>query len=260
MKKANPITKKTTLAVLRSITTEHVETFCKILGFTGVSYLWKLESRHRDLTVEIALRAQKETAISADWLLAEDVSAPPVDDMGDAYTKETYDRRRAKIESGNLSSIPFYGSGIPGTIGARAEAIFHSAREKRDELLFQYKYNRALDDLEKEFGSKAEVEEGLRDTASAVLQLRYIFQEKREFASGKPIKEKYAIKEYEGTRKAFFRELAKLRKTYVSSPGHMLPYGPELLPVLEGVAKLMGIEPPTRFGHPYWADDRENDD
>jgi hypothetical protein len=58
----------------------------------GVSknYLWKLESAQKPLGEELALRIQKETAISAAWLLWA-ASRQPIDDMGDPYSHTTCD-------------------------------------------------------------------------------------------------------------------------------------------------------------------------
>ena len=235
---------KTPLAQLRHLVGEHVATFAKLFGITE-GYLWRLESGHKPLGEELALRIQKETAISAAWLLG-DASRPPVDDLGDPYTPKTYSRRRAAL-TGKGGSLQKQGS-VPGLLGAHVDAILAAATRTHDESIFRYRLGQFLSDARADFGKDERVEREGETTSLALKSLKDIFRERRHPKTGKPITGEYAVPEYQEAREAFRKELTKLRKKARKPIALGMPAsGPGILPMLEIVAVLVGIEKPWWF-------------
>ena len=242
---------KTRLAQLRGLVGEHVATFARMLGITE-GYLWRLESGHKPLGEELALRVQKQTGAAAGWLLG-DVSGPPIDDMGDPYTRTTYDRRRAAL-AGEGGSLPKRGS-VPGLLGAQVDAIFASASRTNDERIFHYRFNNVLAQAAADFGKDERVEREGETGALALKSLRDVFRERLDLKTGKPIKGKYVVPEYQECREAFLAMLEKLRKKARKPFAYgMPPDGPGILPILEIVAVLAGVE------KPWWLKEHESED
>jgi transcriptional regulator with XRE-family HTH domain len=233
--------KKTPLAVLRHLVGEHVSDFARTIGLS-VNYLWKLESAQKPLGEEVALRVQKATGVDAAWLLG-DAIRHPVDDMGDPYTFATYERRRAAL-AGEGGSMPKQGS-VPGFLGARVDAILVGAASTHDERIFRYRLAQFLANAKADFGSDERVQRDGETAALALQSLRDIFRERLHPKTGKPITGKYVVPEYQEARDAFRKELTKLRKkAYQPIALGMPASGPGILPVLEVVAVLVGIETP----------------
>ena len=230
---------KTPLAVLRQITGEHVSSFARILGIS-IDYLQKLESNQRSLTEELAARIHKATGISVSWLLG-NAKHRAVDDMGLPYSRERYVRRRAILE-GKRSSSSSRGA-LRGLWGAKIDAVMASAQREHDESLFIYGVNRFLADAVAQFGSDEQVEREGETDALALKPLKEIFSEGRHPKTGHPIKGSYAFPEYQECRDAFILMLKKLRKNARKPIAPGRPHsGPSILPILEAVAVLMGVE------------------
>jgi transcriptional regulator with XRE-family HTH domain len=235
---------KTPLAQLRHLVGEHVATFAGMFGITE-GYLWRLESGHKPLGEELALRIQKETAISAAWLLGH-ASRPPIDDMGDPYTLKTYSRRRAAL-AGKGGSLPKRGS-VRGLLGAQVDAILAGAVRTHDESIFLYRLGQFLADAKADFGNDERVEGEGQRTALALKSLKDIFRERQHPQTEKPITGEYVVPEYREAREAFRKELTKLRKKARKPIALGMPAsGPGILPILEIVAALVGIEKPWWF-------------
>ena len=232
---------KTPLAVLRGLAGEHVSDFAEMIG-ASVNYLWKLESAQKPLNEELALRIQKQTAVSATWLLG-DVSAPPIDDMGDPYTRTTYERRRAAL-AGASGSLPKQGS-VPGLLGAQVDAVLAGASRTHDERVFRYRFNSFLAQAAADFGKDEQVEQAGETAALALKSLRDIFLGRLDPKTGKRLKDKYAVPGYQECREAFHLILGELRKEARKPLAYGMPAsGPGILPILEIVAVLAGVEEP----------------
>jgi transcriptional regulator with XRE-family HTH domain len=235
--------KKTPLAVLRDLVGEHVSDFATMIG-VSVNYLWKLESAQKPLGEELALRIQKETAISAAWLLGA-ASRQPIDDMGDPYSHTTYDRRRAALAG--KGSLPKRVS-MPGFLGPKADAILAGAARTHDERVFLYRLGKFLSIAQADFGKDERVERDGESAALAMKSLRDIFRERLHPKTGKPIDGEYVVPEYQEAREAFRKELTKLRKKARKPIALGMPAaGPGILPILEIIAALVGIEKPWWF-------------
>lgn len=245
---------KTPLAVLRGRTGEHVSDFAKMIG-ASVNYLWKLESAQKPLNEELALRIQKQTAVSAAWLLG-DVSAPPIDDMGDPYTRTTYERRRAAL-AGAGGSLPKQGS-VPGLLGARVDAVLAGASRTHDERVFRYRFNNFLAQATADFGVDEQVERDGATAALALKSLRDIFLKQLDPETGKRGKAKYAVQGYQGCREEFRLMLEELRREAQAPLAYGMPAsGPGILPILQIVAVLAGIEEPWWLRNDAPFDDAE---
>ena len=235
--------RKTTVAVHRSLLGIKVADYSDMIG-RKTSYLQGIETGREQLTEELALIIEKQTAVSHVWLLAGDVNTAPFSEAGEPYSVETFKRRRQQIETGNLPRRGF----IPGMIGVGAEAIFASANKSGVDSLFHHRYRQALNELEHLFGKDETTERNHEITALALKSLRDIFSLKRHSRTGKPLPGKYAIEGYEETRRVFFEQLEELRKQARRPLGMGMPAsGPGLLPILEIVATLVFIEPPWWF-------------
>ena len=237
--------RKTTVAVHRSLLGIKVADYSDMIG-RKTFYLQGIETGRERLTEELALIIEKQTAVSHVWLLAGDVNADPFNELGDPYSVETFKRRRQQIETRHLPPRGF----VPGMIGVKAEAIFASANKSGDDSLFRHRYGRALNELEHLFGKDETTERNHEITALALKSLRDIFYLKRHSRTGKPLRGKYAIKGYEETRRVFFEQLEELRKQARRPLAFGMPAsGPGLLPILQIVAILVGVE------QPWWLKD-----
>ena len=244
--------KKTPLAVLRDLVGEHVSDFARMTG-VSVNYLWKLESAQKPLGEELALRIQKETAAAAHWLLG-DISRPPVDDMGDPYTRTTYERRRA-ARAKAPGTLPKQGS-VPGLLGVPVDAILAGAARTHDESIFRYRLEQFLFKATTDFGKDERVEREGETAALALKSLKDIFRERQHPKTRKPIEGEYVVPKYQECRDAFLAMLGKLRQKGRKPIALGMPAsGPGILPVLEAVAVLVGIE------KPWWLkEDNQNED
>jgi hypothetical protein len=104
---------------------------------------------------------------------------------------------------------------------------------------------RLLFELEHLFGKDETAEREHENTALVLKSLRDIFYLKRHSRTGKPLRGQYAIEGYEETRRVFFEQLRELRKQAREPLAFGMPAsGPGLLPILQIVAILVGVEPP----------------
>jgi len=138
--------KKTTLAVLRDILGSidgHEASFAAMID-RSVSWVKKASSEGGRLHPKITQLISSKTGISADWLLAENLSLLPVEiDNRTPYTRESYDKWRSPGES-YIGVDPV--SGVPQClaeiIGAFASAI--QAGKSRLALDDLWKFSQAM--------------------------------------------------------------------------------------------------------------------
>ena len=177
----------------------------------------------------------------------------PIDDMGDPYSHATYERRRAAL-AGNGGSPPKRGS-VPGFLGSKADAILAGAARTHDERIFLYRLGKFLSVAESDFGKDEQVERDGVTAALALKSLSDIFRERLHPKTGKPIEGEYVVPQYQECREAFFAMLGKLRNKGRKPIALGMPAsGPGILPVLETVAVLAGIE------KPWWLKEDQNED
>lgn len=165
--------KRTTAAFLRSIIDIKVEEMAAILNCSTFT-IHSLESpgiggkpRLR-LSDDLAKRISHETGVSIAWLLAGDLSTPPISQNGRPYTVETFTRHRARKnhpvdKAVDQILIPIYACNCH----QRARAIMQSANKKGDFQLARYKFDRALQTLADEFGEDAAMMEANTDDVVA---------------------------------------------------------------------------------------------
>jgi transcriptional regulator with XRE-family HTH domain len=87
--------RRTTVAVLRLKTGLSAEEFGQLIE-KSLSTVKSIESGKLALSVRTAATIAQKTGISLRWLLDGDVSAPMIDDSGEPWTVETYEKARVK--------------------------------------------------------------------------------------------------------------------------------------------------------------------
>ena len=102
-----PSPQRHTLAVLRTL-----------IGFTqkqmaniaecSVPTIQAVELCKLKLSADLADRIHFQTGICTEWLLANDVSKPPVSSRGDPYTKESFEERQASLASPKKTTVGSY--------------------------------------------------------------------------------------------------------------------------------------------------------
>jgi transcriptional regulator with XRE-family HTH domain len=134
----------------------------KILGLTqrelaamvGCSKvtIQKVELRDEKLSLPPALasRLEHELGISAAYLLAGNPRKPPVTPRGGPFTKLGYEAHRAKLEAGMR---PEKSAFFPFREIAELGAIASAAGDKGRLAFFNYKLDRTIRELRKEFGA-----------------------------------------------------------------------------------------------------------
>jgi hypothetical protein len=98
---------KTCLAVLRGIlgpAAGQEKRFSALIG-KSVSWLKKASSGQIPLTQDVILRINFETGAPISWLEENDPTAPPTNELGETYSRESYDQRRAELAR-DYSRIP----------------------------------------------------------------------------------------------------------------------------------------------------------
>lgn len=229
---------KTRLAKLRQLIGIDAVAFARRAGIS-LNYLQRLESGHRPLGEELALRIQKQTAVAAQWLLGGG-AGNPVDDMGDLYTRRTYERRRIALAE-RPGTLP-QRAHLRGMLGAKVEAIVAAAGRAHDERIFCYRLEKFLAENAAEFGIDEEVARLGEKEAMLLKSLRDVFDER--------------ITGYRKCRKQFASMLTTLEKKAQKplAPG-MPASGPGILPILQIVAVQVGIREPWRINDNHDDDD-----
>ena len=96
------------------------------------------------LTSENAERLSHQTAISVDWLLANDVSKPIINSFGEPYTQKDFDDRQKAILNPNPDSDLRYARGTLASCCAKIAAILVRGAERGQPVEYAYKLNMAL--------------------------------------------------------------------------------------------------------------------
>ena len=140
-------------------------------------------------------------------------------------------------------------------LGHRSMRSSLAAARTQDERIFHYRLNNVLAQAAADFGKNEQVERESETAALALKSLRDLFRERLDLKTGKPSKGKYVVPEYQECREAFLTMLKKLRKKARKPLAYgMPPAGPGILPILEIVAVLVGIE------KPWWLKEHESED
>lgn len=112
-----------------------------------------LESGRLKLSETMAVRIAHETGAAVSWLL-EGKPTLPVSRSGKPYTRELFERARAKEEDpGDL----LYVIVLPVACGSAIKSVLRVASRNRDISLAVYKIKRAVNDLINEFCSPKDI-------------------------------------------------------------------------------------------------------
>jgi transcriptional regulator with XRE-family HTH domain len=143
--------KKSTLAVLRKIMRLTPEQLGKRLGCSGHT-INKIEINRIALGEERATKLFHDTGVSLPWLLANDPKAPPVSAKGEPYTIARYDEYAAKKKSFFDQQRPEFRRSNAIGFCAHLFAILENANAKKKYYMATYKVDKAIKELQQEFG------------------------------------------------------------------------------------------------------------
>ena len=112
----------------------------------------KIELRDKKLSLPPALasRLEHEIGVSAAYLLAGNTRKPPITPRGGPLTKLGYEAHRAKLEAGMRPEKSVF---FPFREMAELAAIASAAGDKGRLAFFNYKLDRTIRELRKEFGA-----------------------------------------------------------------------------------------------------------
>lgn len=157
-----PSLQKHTLAKLRVLVGLGQKELADLLGRATTS-IQKIEAGQLPLGAELAGQIALKTGINLKWLIEDKVSRPPIDSYGKPYTRATFDETRAFMNSGYPAPVLDFQI---WSQYSRFTSIIWSALDKDRFMLFDYKVNRALAALEKEFGHEPMVEKTAWNTGA----------------------------------------------------------------------------------------------
>ena len=123
----------------------------EMVGCSKVT-IQKVELRDKKLSLPPALasRIEHEVGVSAAYLLAGDARKPPVTPRGGPLTKLAYEAHRAKLEAGMRPEKSVF---FPFREIAELGAIASAAGGKGRLAFFNYKLDRILREMRKDFGA-----------------------------------------------------------------------------------------------------------
>ncbi len=144
-------TLKTTAAVLRAITEERdLAVWANHLG-KSVHTIRHLEAGSLKLSAATAGKMNYETGISIKWLMDVKPAAPPITPNGREYTKEIYDKVRARKKYFATVKDENVRSTVLDVLGVICRVLV-SANRNRNFHLAVYRTAKALAELRAEFG------------------------------------------------------------------------------------------------------------
>jgi DNA-binding XRE family transcriptional regulator len=145
------------LAVLRGICQMGQKEMADLVKCATIT-IQKIENRGLDLSEGLARRISHETGAPLDWLLNGDPSKPAIGFGGRPYTRESFDRFRARKTPHHKVIdellLPAYALSCHVTIRAIAESAH---KRSADFQLFRYKLDLVLKDMAKEFGESKSI-------------------------------------------------------------------------------------------------------
>lgn len=162
-----PSPQRHTLAVLRTLIGFTQKEMAQILD-CSVPTVQAVELGKLKLSMDLAQRVHFQTSISTEWLLADDVSQPPVTEQGKPYTKERFEGVQAALLSPKKAGIDtLYDHWKAREMfikNVKLLAILYTEAYKRGKVpIVFYKGIMANKELmEKEIGENADIEEKLK--------------------------------------------------------------------------------------------------
>ena len=144
------------VAVLRHMIGKTQEEFAGLIGYSAPT-IESIEVGRLNLSEKLAQRISEKTGVNVGWLLRGNPQAHMIDQQGNPYTTQTF------VEHA-LGEIPLPPLGEQIRILAVEQAghlasIILSAYDRGNYQLCMYKIQEALDELERQFGRKEEVDQ-----------------------------------------------------------------------------------------------------
>ncbi len=141
------------VAVLRQLCGMYQQQFADEIAGCSRIYLQKIEQTPafggQKISERLAMQIAHNTGVSIDWLLAADPAAPPVDELGSAYTPESFEWHRAGFKKGEARSRSI---GFPLRYAMTIAGIGCAAGNQGKAKLFMWRLREFLDRSSKEFG------------------------------------------------------------------------------------------------------------
>lgn len=165
--------RKTTLAVLRDIlgpTDGHEASFAAMID-RSVSWVKKASSEAGRVHPKVAQLISSKTGISADWLLAGNLSLLPVEtDNRTPYTRESYDKWRGPGET-SIGVDPI--SGVPQCVAQIIGAFASAIQSGKSHLALDdvWKFSQAM---HLRYGPPKSPQAALDDLVRVTEELRYL--------------------------------------------------------------------------------------
>lgn len=159
---------RTCLAVLRGHTNLNAAGFAELIG-RSLDWMKKAESGKIPVPRPVLEAAAIQTGVALGWLVAGDVSAPPVDRVGRPYTLQTFHAHRGRLKSRRMEAL--HAVNVCAWLPELA-AIAESAAGKFELALFGSDLHRAVKRLRVRYGSEAKTARGALD---AMKQNREVF-------------------------------------------------------------------------------------
>jgi transcriptional regulator with XRE-family HTH domain len=148
---------KHVLAVLRRILELNQQEMADLLG-CSMPTIQAVEYGKLPLSQKLAAEIQQRTGVDLAWLLSNDISKPPVNHLGEPYTKELFETRQAFLKTkiydseGEGLAIRFQFSRLVGMLACASIGAIQNGKHS----LFSYKCSKFLEEMEEEFGGDPE--------------------------------------------------------------------------------------------------------
>lgn len=147
---------KHALAALRRIIGLEQKQLALLVG-CSLPTIQAIEYRKLKLSEKLGEKISCETGVGLDWLMASDPTKPAVDASGAPYSKATFEKQRAWLET-KVGENAMDAVLVPLALWqviAEAAALASSAVKRNKFQLFRYKYKKSTAALEQEFGCDA---------------------------------------------------------------------------------------------------------
>jgi DNA-binding XRE family transcriptional regulator len=162
-----PSPQRHTLAVLRTLTGLTQKELAQILDCSTPT-VQAIELGKLKLSMDLAMRVHFQTGASTEWLLADDISQPPVSTAGTPYNKTLFEQRQAALlspkESGTGALWDHWRDREMFMKNVKLLAILYTEAYKRGKVpIVFYKATIATKEIfEKEIGEHADIEQKLK--------------------------------------------------------------------------------------------------
>jgi hypothetical protein len=159
--------KKTTVSVLRGLLGPYhgrEDNFAKLVK-KSVSWVKKTSAGIKPLSGETARLLAHATGINLDWLMNDDIKAPPTNSAGKPYSLKCFELRRAELESGDINLLSVFSL---ENVLSEIAGVGSAAGKHGKLLLFHWRYSEFVKQCREEFGFDKEASAAVLKEIDAV--------------------------------------------------------------------------------------------